>query len=1415
MSARNSDRNLLFGIIAFQIDFISREALIKAMSDWLLDKSKSLGEILVANEQLSVRNCDLLEQMVEAHIEAHQGAPEKSLATLSSVNTIRADLEILGNSELTLSLKHLPEQTPSPAENPTLIYSTRNKKVGEQSSLNARFQIIRPHAEGGLGKVSLALDCELKREVAVKEIKDHFAADEAARARFTLEAEITGGLEHPGIVPVYGLGHKSDGQPFYAMRFIKGDSLKDACSKYHATKANRFASENTLELRKLLGRFIDVCNAIAYAHSRGVLHRDLKPGNIMLGKYGETLVVDWGLAKTIGRGEIYKNIDEQTLNLRSGASTPATQMGSAIGTPHFMSPEQAAGKLDELGPASDVYSLGATLYYLLTNRVPFKQLDTEAILNKVQLGEFEKPREVDPSVPPQLEAICLKAMALNPGNRYSTPNELAADIERWLADEPVSVLSDPWTVRLNRWQRKHPKLVSTITATLTFGFLATIAILIVVNNANHSVRQAYQAEQNALKLAKTQEEIATRLAIDARSDEVIAKFQLARARWDAHRVEDAEKLLKELPNESQQSLEVQLASREFEGGFLTLSIQDELITDFAFRNPSELLSISQQGHLIVWDIRTGQPKEKIKFDFPLTSLCVSPDGLHVAVADVQGKVTIRNLESGLQLKSWQAHDGRIVDVRYLNSNNRLITCGKNELDESSASIWELENAVTSKALRNRQDHLWRVDANNSWIISGGDSDENSIHIWDFEEGTLQSNLEGHQWTITAAEFSPDGRFFASAGRDKTVILWDTHKREKRYTLEEHTESVWDVCFSPSGQQLASCGSDRTVRLWNVSDGKLTRTLYGHKAAVTKVGYSPDGSVVASCCSDGSIKLWKTSDPQLPNLYNGHSDSVNAIAISDDGRFMVSVGADQCVNLWDLLNGKLQHSIQHHEMLNAVAMQPSGTFVAFGTSSGKLLGFDNRDKIVHPFTGDSKPLSSLNCLKYSKDGKSIVTGHQNGDVKLWDATTQKFVRTIAENSSPIQTIAFSEDGQRVAFGTGNQTIVIMSGELMGQEPDDNMIKVIRISNPESVLTLKGHENRVNSVSFSDDDKTIISTSSDRTIRIWNLNAPDTAPTILRGHQTAIVEAQQRQGKLISCDANGEIKIWHLNSGRELMQLKDERILLNAFAADSKGTVFAAAGGAPAVFSSMANRVFGPPQFSIRVWSLSSDFHSKSIALKSSPQAEWHRERMEQAQSINDRFAAVFHASWLLKIDPTSRAGFDCLHQNYPSQVESSSCFFPPIVHEMLSIPQPPVPKLSPTQAIAINRDIWNRSLAPSSLLTESDIDWIKGVVRDFPKQEYFNTLGLAHYRKGNFNEAIDACETSMKLTIQRSGQTAHDPIDLAVLVMANHRLGRKEEAIKYYRNLNNAMTNSRFKEDSRSAQFAAEAELQLGEPIEGQ
>jgi serine/threonine-protein kinase len=480
------DRNLLFGLLALQVGLIDQGQLVAALQAWTREKGRPLADHLVGRGDLDVDQRAGVEGMVALHLKKHGGDAERSLAAIPSAASLRARLTQVG-----------------PAEDAecTVSYS-----VGALTSAGQRFQILRPHATGGLGAVFVALDGELHREVALMQILDHHADDPFSRQRFLLEAEITGGLEHPGVVPVYGLGAYPDGRPYYAMRFVRGESLKEAIGRFHA----HAQGSRDLAFRKLLRRFLDVCNAIDYAHSRGILHRDIKPANVILGKHGETLVVDWGLAKAIGRSG--PTSGERTLVPRSASGSAETLPGSAMGTPAYMSPEQAEGDLAHLGPCSDVYSLGATLYYLLTGKAPLEG-DVADVLRAVQKGEFSPPRSVDSTIDRALEAVCLKAMAMKPDDRYPTAKALAEDIERWMADEPVTAWREPLSRRAHRWGRRNRTAVTAAAVAVLVALVGTATVLAVQTQANRDLHSANLQTLHERDLARQNFDLA-RKAVD-------------------------------------------------------------------------------------------------------------------------------------------------------------------------------------------------------------------------------------------------------------------------------------------------------------------------------------------------------------------------------------------------------------------------------------------------------------------------------------------------------------------------------------------------------------------------------------------------------------------------------------------------------------------------------------------------------------------------------------------------------------------------------------------------------------------------------------------------------------------------------------------------------------------------------------
>ncbi len=357
----------------------------------------------------------------------------------------------------------------TPLAEPGAVAPRRETPAGpiEPCETPERYTVRHLHSEGGLGRIWIVRDEELNRDVVLKELSPEHAQNAAARARFLREAQVAGQLEHPNIVSVYELGCRPDlAQPYYTMRYVRGKTLSARIAEHH--RKRRKGTESPLEMRRLLNAFLCVCNAIAYAHSRGVVHRDLKPANVVLGEFGEVILLDWGLAKVAGTREARK---AGKVDLSETADLKVTFAGSVLGTPAYMSPEQAAGEVEAIGPATDVYGLGAILFEILTGRPPHAGVDATEIVGHVLHGPAPRASALLPAVSRTLDAICSRAMHRSAARRYARVSDLVDDVQRYLADQPVSVHQPRAGERLLRWVRQHPTSTAVAALVLLFTLL--------------------------------------------------------------------------------------------------------------------------------------------------------------------------------------------------------------------------------------------------------------------------------------------------------------------------------------------------------------------------------------------------------------------------------------------------------------------------------------------------------------------------------------------------------------------------------------------------------------------------------------------------------------------------------------------------------------------------------------------------------------------------------------------------------------------------------------------------------------------------------------------------------------------------------------------------------------------------------
>jgi len=499
------DRNLLFAVIALQDDLIDQPQFADVCAGWAVRLERPLAELLIERGWLTEQDRQDVERKLERKLKKHRGDVHATLGAVADIEA-RDVLQVINNPRVRQSLDGL-----APSRGHVLV-ETLVPPATHHDML--RYTLTRLHAEGGLGKIWVAHDSDLNRDVALKEIKPTTSLSPESWRRFLKEAQITGQLEHPNIVPVYELARrKEDDQPFYTMRLVRGQTLRDAIASFHRRRAGQPAERLELQ-RQLLEPYIKVCQAVGYAHSRGVIHRDLKPENVVLGGHGEVVVLDWGLAKVVGQAdEGAQESQEPSVSVSAEAGFVSTQ--GQLGTPAYMAPEQVEARHGQIDTRTDVYGLGAILFEVLTGSPPASGASIGEVFRKIQAGNLPRARELEPTVPRPLEAICAKALAHDREKRYRRAEELAEDVRRWLVDEPVSVFHDPIPVRLLRWSRRHRTLVAGLAALLVTAVVGLSLGVVFVERERANTEEERKVADEQRGMAEEQRKIAVANAAQA------------------------------------------------------------------------------------------------------------------------------------------------------------------------------------------------------------------------------------------------------------------------------------------------------------------------------------------------------------------------------------------------------------------------------------------------------------------------------------------------------------------------------------------------------------------------------------------------------------------------------------------------------------------------------------------------------------------------------------------------------------------------------------------------------------------------------------------------------------------------------------------------------------------------------------
>jgi WD40 repeat protein len=1012
----------------------------------------------------------------------HQATPRRALEVRCP--NCHAPMEVAVDTALT------DLTCPSCGSHFSLVDQSKATRMAPPLLKLGRFELIERIGVGGFGSVWKARDKELDRTVAIKIPR---AGDMTAeeQEKFFREARAAAQLRHPNIVSVHEVGRDGD-SVYIVSNFVRGVTLGDWLTGQQLTSR---------EAAELCAKIAD---ALHHAHEQGVVHRDLKPANIMIDADGQPHLMDFGLAR--------REVGEVTV----------TMDGQVLGTPAYMSPEQAQGEAHTADRRSDIYSLGVILFQLLTGELPFRG-NARMIMHQVIHDEPPSPRKFNGNIHRDLETITLKCLEKDAAKRYATANALADEFRRFKSGQPIQARAITRLSRGWRWAKRNPMVASLSAALLVL--LSTVAIvgpLMAVQQAElrraaESDKRAAQDERRAAdqERLKVQEQLANNL------------FERASTEYSAMRIGPGISLLERAYETAAAKSELRTAIRTLMANWSIQSprsiMHDNTVLSVSFSKDGHAFATgSRDGTVCLWDAESGKRLlGPLRHDAPAHSVAINPDGKLLLTGSRDKTARLWDMQTGNPVGEPLQHEADVLCVAFSPDGKTALT-GSGNSSRGEARLWDLQTRKRVGSVMRHEQDVFSVafTPDGNYLATG--SFDGTARLWHATTCVPVSGSLQHEDQVWSVAFSPDNRLLLTGSWDGTSRLWDVNTGDPVGEPMRDPSPVMSVAFSPDGKHLATGSFDNMVRIWDVDTRKQVGAAMPHNGAVRTLAFHPDGSVLLTGSTDRAARLWNLGYDNRIEKFQCASP-VRTMTFNPHGEILLTANQDGSAQIWNASTGESIHKpVQAGGTIQTVKFSADGRIFLTGTDQGIVRTWNVFDGKLITEMRIRTAISSIDC---TPDGRRIITcggsDAANYAPLLWDGVTGKSIDRPLQHISWVMSVAVSPNGRTVLTGCWDGVARLWSFE------DGNLLHVFR------------HDGAVNCARFSLDGRVALTASNDQTVQLWDVETGKRISQPLH-HGVSVKTAEiSPDGKIVLTRTDESVRLWDASTGKPIGSIPDER------------------------------------------------------------------------------------------------------------------------------------------------------------------------------------------------------------------------------------------------------------------------------------